>query len=208
MTQALTLYTIETRLSELLQLRELAEEEGEMPESLKVIDDQIDLWMRAEIKKVDGIAHAIRSYKSAAEEAAKEAERLRLRADRLAATADRIRACALAAMQAHGVTKVETPANILRIQKNGGLAPLVIDDPAKISPGLKVTNLKVNGEALAILKLLSAEFKTRDCGLSNAISAAERTLEPDGPRIRAAITEGEEVSGVQLGERQSHLRLE
>lgn len=209
---SLTLYDVEAKLAELLAIEASIMEDTEILEgdrslALADIDREIEEYFAREVKKVDNIALAIRTYQFAADEAAKEAERIRQRALRLQATADRIKASTLSALAAHGIKRVETPTNVLRIQGNGGLAPLVIDDPAKLPAGLKVATMKVTGDALAWLRMY---FETKPGHvhplLTMAIERAEHTLEPDNERIRAAIAQGEEVPA-HLGERGSHLRL-
>ena len=201
---SISLYNIESALQALVEEREIAESEGDA-EAVKVIDLLLTEWAQREVKKVDGVAHAIRTYQFAAGAASQEAERIRARAVRLQETADRIKANVIQALQAHGIKRVETPTNVLRLQGNGGLAPLVIDDPSKLPLGLKIATMKVTGEVLVWLKDYCSGKGVPE-KLALAVERAEHTLEPDGERIRAAIAAGEEVPA-HLAERGVHLRL-
>ena len=207
---SLTLYDIESKLAELLAIEASIFEDEEINEddralALASINKEIEAYFAREVKKVDNIANAIRAFQSASTDAAREADRMFKRAAKLQRVADRIKDNAIAAMQAHGIKRVETPTNVLRIQGNGGLAPLVIDDPAKLPLGLKVATMKLPGDTLAWLTRVIGEMDGAPAALS-FILRAEHTLEPDNERIRAAITEGEEVPA-HLGERGQHLRL-
>jgi hypothetical protein len=203
---ALTLYDIESKLAELLAIEASIMEDTEIHEgdrslALAAVDREIEEYFAREVKKVDNIALAIRTYQAAADEAGKEAERIRQRALRLQATADRIKASTLSALAGHGIKRVETPTNVLRIQGNGGLAPLVIDDPAKLPARLTTVEVTIDAE-------LWDHFKATV--YADAFNQRKRVREtlptPDNERIRAAIAEGEEVSA-HLGERGVHLRL-
>ena len=207
---ALTLYDIESKLAELLAIEASILEDPERPEAdrslaLAAVNREIEEYFSREVKKVDGGAHAIRTYQFAAGAASQEAERIRARAVRLQETADRIKANVIQALQAHGIKRVETPTNVLRLQGNGGLAPLVIDDPSKLPLGLKIATMKVTGEVLVWLKDYCSGKGVPE-KLALAVERAEHTLEPDGERIRAAIAAGEEVPA-HLAERGVHLRL-
>ncbi len=140
MSEALTapkmsLLDIENWLADLIALREQAEDDGELPETLAVIDQQIQEAFTREVQKVDGIAHARMVYELAAEQAKKEADRLYDRAKRFLATVERIDNATIAAMKAHGKKKLETPYNTIRYQNNGGLEPLDIPEWPKDASG-------------------------------------------------------------------------
>jgi hypothetical protein len=196
---SLTLYDIESRLAELLDLRSIIEEDGMLDEpgrsqSLAAIDAEIEQYFLREVKKVDNIAAAIHAYIDAAEQVEDEIDRLENRRRALIATADRIKQSTLNAMQTHGIKRVETPTNVLRIQGNGGLAPLVIDDPEKIPDELCTVTVSMNADDW-IRIVQEVEFRY-----------TKKTCEPDGERIRAALKEGS-VDGAHLAERGQHLRL-
>lgn len=205
---SLTLYDIESKLAELLQIEASIKEDPDItPEDqakgLASIDQQINDYFAREVKKVDNIANAIRAYTFAADEVDAEITRLEDRWRALVATADRIKQSTINAMQAHGINRVETPTNVLRIQANGGLAPLVIDDPTK----LKVKFLKAAVHMPLqlwdrISRLLDGVRLLDELDLTSV----RVVRDADNDRIRAAIKEGEDVPA-HLGDRGVHLRL-
>jgi hypothetical protein len=95
----LSLYKIDTELRELLEEREDVEAQGALPEEMKVIEDRINQYALAEVKKVDGIATAVRACNAFAEECEREAARLNTMAKRHRSRLERIKASALWAMQ-------------------------------------------------------------------------------------------------------------
>lgn len=205
---SLTLYDIESKLAELLQIEASIKEDPDItPEdqskALAAINQEINDYFAREVKKVDNIANAIRAYTFAADEVDAEITRLEDRRRALVATADRIKQSTINAMQAHRIKRVETPTNVLRIQANGGLAPLIVDDPTKLNVKFlkaavymplqlwnRISRLLTGGRLLNGLDLTSVRVVRR----------------PDNDRIRAAIKEGEDVPA-HLGDRGSHLRL-
>ena len=180
MTQSLTLYSIEAELQQLIDARILAEEEGALPDELAVIDKLLAEYMAREVRKVDGIAHAVRAFQNAAVEAQNEARRINERAKQLEAQANRIKAAALAAMQAHGITRLETPTNRLRVQANGGVQPLDTDVVQLPDKYLRVTvTMPLNQ-----WRAMASAFE-EDPGMDQVKVAA--VAEPDTERIREAL---------------------
>ncbi len=175
----LALYTIERELSELLDMRALAEEEGAPPAELEAIDKTIAEYFSREIRKVDGICHALNTFAAAEETARKEAKRLNERADNLERQYERIKAATLRAMQDHGVRVLETPTNKLRVQANGGKEPLeVTAAPDQYQDAIvKLPRLLWRAVLREIPGLLLEEVG-KNC---------RETLEPNGDRIRAAL---------------------
>jgi hypothetical protein len=78
--------------------------------------------------KADDYAALIRTCEVRAQARADEAKRMQKLADSDAALAERLRQTMLQAMQATGRTKVHTARFALGVQRNGGKAPLVVDD--------------------------------------------------------------------------------
>lgn len=182
---SLSLYTIQTELSELLNEREEAEEAGD-PDAVEAIDVQLGLYFKAEIKKIDGVVHAIRTYQDAAAQAKAEADRLAQRAKRFQDRADQIKARALQAMQDHRVKRLETPTNTLRVQGNGGLQPLDVLEVVFLPQEL--TFVQVDKMPFAVWKLIRQLI----CDNSTESSLAAVALEhceviPDTDAIRAAL---------------------
>ncbi len=185
----LSLHRIEDELMQLIQAREDAAAEGLMPEELKVFDAEIDRYVAAEVRKVDGIAHAINGALAFAAEAQREADRLADRAKAWKARADRIKAATLYAMQMHGVRVLETSTNRLRVQANGGVAPLEVNAEVLSPEYLDVMVKMPVSEAIRLELTFNASW-------------------PSQERIREALKRGENVIGAKLGEWGVHLRCE
>jgi hypothetical protein len=121
----LSLYEIEKSLQMLFQDRE----ETQDPEELAAIDAAIQEYIGKEISKVDRVRAYIRyceSKEQAAKQAAAEATSYaQIWANRIS----RVRAAAVAAMEATGAKRLEGTAGSLSIRGNGGVQPLIIDNP-------------------------------------------------------------------------------
>lgn len=195
----LALYQIEQRLSELLDLRNQAEEDGDA-EALAIIDKQFEEYFLREVKKVDGICHALQAFESAADIADAESARLSMRAKNLRAQHDRIKAATLKAMQDHGVRVLETPTNKLRVQANGGKEPLEVT----------AVSDKFQDCIVKLPQLLWRAILREIPGLllEEVGHNSRETQEPNGERIREALRRGEEVPGAKLLPRGFHLRVE
>jgi Gp157 protein len=124
---SLSLYTIESDLLELAQLRETAELEGDS-EALKVIDQQIREYIELrEPRKVANYVNLLRTWDAEAEACEKEAERFATMAKQRRANIERLKAQALAVMQQFDIKELRAaPVGGLRRQGNGGLEPLDI----------------------------------------------------------------------------------
>lgn len=197
----LSLYHIESDLQELLECREEAEAGGSLPEELSVIDERIRQYALAEVKKVDGIAMAMRSCMAFAEECEKEAARLTTMAKRHRSRLERIKASALWAMSALGITKLSTPKSALRVQGNGGVEPLEVYDATVLPESCRQYTVTMSGMAYRFIKDLCA-------GAPQAIGVLEEAkAAPCTALIRAALRDSE-VPGVRLLPRGSHLRVD
>ena len=190
----LTLFEIEKELQELLDMRDEAVEAGAPPVELEAIDKFLQEYEYHEVRKVDGTAHAITVYNQAADIVEAEIERLQGRAKSLRGRADRIKANALAAMQAFGVRKLETPSHTLRVQGNGGLEPLSVPIAEALPIHLRVYTVTIHGHEMSMI--------------AASTSAKIKDVSANGPAIRAVIKGGENVPGAKLEERGVHLRVE
>lgn len=124
---SLSLYTIESDLLELAQLRESAELEDDS-EALKVIDQQIREYIELrEPRKVANYVNLLRTLDAEADACEKEAERFATMAKQRRANIARLNAQALAVMQQFHIKELRAaPVGGLRRQGNGGLEPLEI----------------------------------------------------------------------------------
>lgn len=122
-----SLYQLEAAIVELFALRDEAEYEADS-QALAVIDQEIQKWVAAELRKVDGVVSFIRETDARADIAEAEAKRLTDRAKVWRAKGQRVKDAALQAMQDHGITKpLHGNSSTLRIQKNGGLQKIETD---------------------------------------------------------------------------------
>ena len=171
---SISLYNIESALQALVEEREIAESEGDA-EAVKVIDLLLTEWAQREVKKVDGVAEAIRAYRLAGEVERAESQRHAERAQRFEATVERIKAHALQAMKVHCVTKLETPNNTLTVCGNGGLQPLQVDE------------LELDWEWFNITVTMPCSmWQTLTVGGLPSIDKTAK-LSPDTERIREAL---------------------
>lgn len=142
---SLSLFEVEHGIQELMDMRDAAVDEGAPPDELAVIDQTIAEYFQKEVRKVNGIAHAITTYEAAAQIAKDEVERIQAHARRLQGRADRIRENALKAMQAFGVKKLETPTHRLSVCGNGGIEPLDIGRDL-LRPGYLLASVELDME--------------------------------------------------------------
>lgn len=202
----LSLYQIERELDELLDLRDEAAGDGALPAELAAIDKQIAGYFSREVRKVDGIAHAINTYLNMAEAADKEADRMKQRAIALEARANQIKHASLYAMQAHGITKLETPTNRLRVKKNGGKEPLYVD-PERASDEYTDVTVKLPWRIWISLCAIEESTHFSVHGLDATVTF-QLDLSTNQDRIREALRRGESVPGAKLLPRGVHLRVE
>lgn len=198
------LWNIEEGIARLLEMRENAEEAGQLPEEIALIDEAIKQYFSSEVKKVDGTAVAVTIFKNSVAEIDWEIQRLQCRRKIMTNRIERIKANALAAMQAHGVTKLETALHCLRVQANGGVEPLELSKG--IPPYLCSFTISVDFKTYVKLKDFveqawalqgvyfqpePGEKREEALGLGGAVLAllegAHR--QPDHEAIRAALKE-------------------
>lgn len=172
------LFSLLANVEELRSYREQAVEEGAPPDELAAIDKSIDEILSAEVvgRKADGIAGTLHSWEDLAAQA-KRAEEVAARhrkhwESRIEWLKDRT----LNAMQTHGVTKIETAANRIRVQKNGSLAPLEVNPEAIPLEYIRatVTMSRVDLDGLPTVYADKMKYVSQ---------------EPDNARIRAALAQ-------------------
>jgi Siphovirus Gp157 len=119
----LTLYNIEHELLEVLQLRDEVASDPDMTpqeiaDSLQAIDQRISEYVKAEVRKVDGVAAWIRECDARQKLMADEVARLDRVRKAWEARGDRIRQIVIAVMQETGQPKLQGATSVLRLQKN------------------------------------------------------------------------------------------
>ncbi len=176
----LTLSAIESTLSQLLDLRDQAETEGNS-EAVTVIDQQIQEYFVVEVKKVDSIANAYRTFAHYGATARAEAERLHDRARKFEKVCERIKAWAQYAMERNDKKRLDSPLNTLRVQANGGLQPLEVYDPMAVPLEMKQVTITMRASDWMWLKECG-DIDTHAC----TREYSER-VEPDSEAIRDAL---------------------
>ena len=216
---SITLWSIEDALVELLDARQQLIEEIEHPEpaaaptpelraqvaeymarekraELAEVEKALAEYVGREIQKVDGI-HAYLKWADATAKAAKEeAAAYAARCKRAEAARDRLKALVVDVMRATGKRRLEgTAGRVLRVQANGGLAPLEVDGDVLPDEYIDIT-----------VRLPLTEWRGLTEKCYPTASARILTYAPATERIREALAEGP-VPGAHLGERGEHLRL-
>jgi Siphovirus Gp157 len=228
---AMPLYQIDRELMELLALRD--ELGPDAPEAeCAAIDARIEQYIAAEIRKVDGIAYTIRECAAREKVEADEATRHSKRANMWKGRAQRIKDNVLRFMQstAPPIRVLETPQNRLRMQANGGLAPLDVYAPSELPA--EFCNHVIHCTAAQWHRLCDAAEIMEDAELMTRLVQA--AVEPDTDMIRAALSQSvicpacagvldvingcercgnkgtvpNEVPGARLREKGVHLRVE
>jgi hypothetical protein len=213
MKEPLSLFKIETELDELLDLREQVTEElheyqtkfalpnESLEQSLAAIDTQIDSYLKREARKVNGIASTIQSFDSAAALLKAEADRLYTRSQAFSNRAQRIkqRCCEVMRQTLGDRAKLETPEHTLRVQRNGGLAPLVINSEGNLPQSLRKVTVTMS---LADWEVLKNTTKMQ-WDFTPLVSQPE----PNISAIRESLEKNSSFLGCYLGERGFHLRV-
>lgn len=216
MSEGLSLYSIEQALLELFDAREdlLTQDPEQNPEhaaELAMVDKMIVEYANQKLPaKTDGIIWYRQMAKATAAAARREADRMALKAARLDANVAALDRMCIGVMEMANVKQLKGTLLSINRQKNGGLAPLVVDgwdkdeekwtralDEVPLPVGLMSIRVTMPAALLDRLRLLIPEI--------NELVHA-RTPEPDGGLIRAALAEGD-VPGARLGERGQQVRI-
>ena len=171
MSESLTLYNIESELLQLLELREdllSCPQEGEKLSpggrsiAIQAIDGQIEMYLRKELQKVDGIAYMLAELNRRADIAMEEANRQEKRSKVWESRADSLKAYVERIMQETGKTKLEGEFNTLTLRK----CPASVDirQPELLPNEFKRFEIKVPGDVWQSLvaELLCKDERTDD----------------------------------------------
>lgn len=194
---SMPLYQIDRELMELVALREeLAETTAlSMPEieeraaSSSAIDARIAQYMTAARAKTDAIAYTIREMTTRADIESQEAARHAKRSATWKAQATRLKDYVLRFMtgQDPPITRLETPANRLRVQANGGLMPLDVYAPLQVPVAYKRCALRLTYAQTEVLRECAAAIE--DKTLEKLLLDATCRAEPDADAIRTALSQ-------------------
>ena len=166
MSESLTLYNIETELLQLLELREeinetpVAYREPDLANALAerdALDSQIEMYLRKELAKVDGIAYMLAELNRRADIAMDEANRQEKRSKLWEDRADSLKAYVERIMQETGKTKLEGEFNTLTLRKCQ--ASVEIRQPELLPNEFKRFEIKVSGD---VWQSLVAELLCKD----------------------------------------------
>lgn len=207
-TPRLSLFQIEAELLGLIDQREDALERmaamspdeltasPEIGQELSVVEGLIRDYLKREVKKVDGIAYAIKEFQARALAKTAAAKDLEMSAKRDAETVDRIKAMVLEVMQEFGEKKLPGRLFTITRQGNGGVQALNIAQPDLVPERYIGVNVTLR---LDEWKILVEQCRPTVLGLP--------LLEPYPRMIREALERGEGVMGCKLEERGEHIRI-
>lgn len=198
MTNSLTLWEIESGLLDLLEARDAAEDDA----GRAACDQAIAEYVAREIDKVDRIRGLLKHCELVAKAAREEAADQQKRAQMWEARRDRVKELVKTVMEAHGLKRIEGRTGRLRLQGNGGLAPLEIISPDNLPEECCKYVGWIGGALWARWRVLLTA-----AGLTGSSDFSLQRA-PDSERVRAAVLRDGGVPGARLGERGSHVRVE
>ena len=222
----LSLYNIESALLDLLTAREelmaqrgdLAQQQDweDIDEQTVAVEKALEEYVRAEVKKCDGIHWYLTAAKQTAQDARAEARRMDERARRIENSADRLKAICCDVMRMAEVKRIDGTAGRYLLRKgNGGLAPLVVDgwdaererwatDAPVLPPIFQDVTIKMP----RWLWDYAVDGVPEDSELGKDLRGVRNIKTgPANDRIRAALAAGEEVPGARLDQRGEHLEI-
>ena len=135
--KSLTLWTIEDSLLQLVAAREDAAADMEISEDerrdrLQVIDTALADYIRQEITKVDNVRSYLMHCKLMADAARAERAAMEARVRIWEARESRLKGICISALDAADKKRVEGKTGSLSVRGNGGLQPLVVDQPEMV----------------------------------------------------------------------------
>jgi hypothetical protein len=198
----LTLYGIETQLLELLNFRESIESDPDMTpqeqqESLKACDESIAEYIRAEVKKCDGIARYLREFETRAATLKEEAARCTAMAKNWQKRYDSLEAMVIDIMQATKQTRIDGRHSVLQLKKN----------PASVDPNIQI-NLVPEELLRRTVTMTEQVYQTLLNGPMGVLllTGTAKDCEPMKTEIAKRLKEGDGVPGCRL--RTDGVRLE
>ncbi len=185
--QNLSLWQIEDALVQLVHIREEAETEHDK----LVADAAIEAYVRAEVRKVDGILAYLRSCQSHAAAALAEAERIAAIGRMWAKREERLKEIVLSVMQQFEVKRLEGQYGDFIERANP--SSVEITDASLVPDELCQYEGKIGGGLMYHIREVLAPFPV-------TFEAIFRLMErvPMKAKIAAAIKAGEAVAGARL----------
>lgn len=199
----LTLYGIETQLLELLNFREAIESDPDMTpqeqaESLKACDESIAEYIRAEVRKADGIARYLREFETRAATLKEEAARCTAMAKNWQKRYDSLEGMVIDIMQATKQTRIDGRHSVLQLKKN---PPSVeVAQPELVPNELKRIAVKMTlAQWQEVIHLLDqSDVQATRMLSSQLVLANNYTPEPMKTEIAKRLKEGDGVPGCRL----------
>ena len=214
----LSLYQLESQLSELIEMREqtcesvkLAESEGDLPQTIErlndevaAIDNAIREYITAEIRKVDGIRafwlHCELMIQACADEVKAQSARGHAWKQRL----ERIKSSVKLVMETIPFPegkpkKLEGRTGALYLKANGGKQAVEIHDESLVPDELTQVSVQMSGIAWKELLALA--------GAESDYASAKVTRAPWLSLIAERLAKGEAVAGARFAERGNHVEV-
>lgn len=199
----------------------------DITEEITTIDGLIRDYVKREVRKVDGIALAIKEFTARAAVHAAEAAELAAKAKREEETVERIKQTALMVMQEFGDKKLEGRLYTLVRQGNGGMRALTIAQPDLVPEPYKTVTLRLPLSLLpGIMALMAAEVQRNIREVSRDVDSqqvrytieqceiSETNIRKFGEangwtpeQIATELNKIERVPGCRLEPRGEHLRI-
>lgn len=155
-------------------------------------------------EKVDGVIAILKRLEAHEAEAARLAE---LQA-KYAKERERLKNYVREVMVITGTSLFQTPTGSIKLQGNGGLAPLILEDPETIPGFMKYTFVLTEAQTESLREVLAM---AHEAGIpaAAAVMLGQRCTgaEPDNALIRSTLEKGGEVKGARIGERGKHIRI-
>lgn len=144
------------------------------------VGQHIERLSEALVKKTDDLAGVMRRMKSDAASLKDEEARLRGRRQATEAALESLKGYTRSTMDKHGWKRLKTAQNTIAIRGNGGVQPLVIDDPRNIPPAYKDT----------VLKITCDEYdRLWNAMISACVAPSMKLVEANNARLREALSQ-------------------
>lgn len=190
----LTLYGIETELMQLIAYRDAVLEDPELTpeeqkESLVAIDESILEYVKAEVKKVDGIAYYLREFETRAAAVEAEMARLKHQRDMWHSRGENLKQLCIQVMQTTGNRRLEGRLSTLSLRKCP--ASVEVAQPELVPADFQRVRVTMSKSMWdAIVETLGSELAMETCKASEA--------EPMKSEIKAVLQAGAGVPGCTL----------
>lgn len=206
----LTLYGIETQLLELMRFREEIEADPditpqEQAESLKACDESIEAYLKAEVKKVDGIAGYLRECEAREDIAKQEADRIYDQGKAWKKRREQIEMMVQRIMELTNTKRLDGRHSVLALHKSP--ASVEVAQPDMVPAEYQRVTVTMSAELWKTLQdALAWSGNEKLDPVYFAITACKVTPpEPEKRKIAEALKTGDAVPGCRLITDKQHL---